>query len=56
MGKEKDLFGSNCEHDYKNKHRWESKGVISDKYGTVWEVFKCSQCCKIISEELEELK
>ena len=44
-----------CLKDYKNKHCWNSIGVFTSAGGTIRQVFKCSQCHKIITEKLEEI-
>ena len=44
-----------CLHDYKNRHCWESIGVFTSINGLIKQVFKCSQCYKIITEILEEI-
>ena len=45
-----------CVKDYHNNHCWRSIGVFArqDK-GNIFQVFKCSQCRKIILEELKEI-
>lgn len=44
-----------CLRDYKNHHCWQSIGVITRVNGQVTQVFKCSQCNKIILENLQEI-
>jgi len=44
-----------CLKDYKNRHCWESIGVFTTTIGIIRQVFKCSQCNKIITEKLEEI-
>ncbi len=45
-----------CLKDYKNRHYWQSIGVFArENTGTIFQVFKCSQCGKIILEKLEEI-
>lgn len=45
-----------CLKDYKNQHCWSSIGVfVREQTGTIFQVFKCSQCNKIILEKLEEI-
>ena len=44
-----------CLKDYKNNHCWQSIGVITNESGIIREVFKCSQCQKIITEKREEI-
>ena len=46
---------SYCLKDYKNRHFWESIGVITRANGQIAQVFKCSQCGKCILENLEEI-
>ena len=46
---------THCLKDYKNRHYWESIGVITRADGTIAQVFKCSQCHKCILENLEEI-
>lgn len=46
---------THCLKDYKNRHYWESIGVITSQAGVIRQVFKCSQCGKIITEKLEEI-
>ena len=49
----KELFLTKCEKDYKSRHFWESIGVVG--INPTYQVYKCSQCEKIIHEPLEEL-
>ena len=51
--KTKELFNSKCEKDYKSRHFWESIGVTGIR--PCFQVYKCSQCKKVIFEELESL-
>ena len=44
-----------CLKDYKNIHCWTSIGVFTSPNGIIRQVFKCSQCNKIITEKLEEI-
>lgn len=44
-----------CLKDYKNNHCWSGIGVFTSVDGTIRQVFKCSQCQKIITEKLEEI-
>lgn len=44
-----------CLKDYKHRHYWESKGVITRPNGEIAQVFKCSQCNKCMLEKLEEI-
>jgi len=44
-----------CLKDSENKHYWRSIGVFSTANGVIREVFKCSQCKKIITEKLKEI-
>jgi len=44
-----------CLKDYKNRHFWESIGVITRANGQITQVFKCSQCKKYMLENLEEI-
>ncbi|MEA3430339.1 MAG: hypothetical protein U9R08_03625 [Nanoarchaeota archaeon] len=45
-----------CIRDYHNRHCWASIGVFArENTGTIFQVFKCSQCGKIILEKLEEI-
>lgn len=51
------LFNSKCEKDYRKIHDWESKGIVLTGQGyVIQEVWKCSQCKKIIKENLEQLE
>ncbi len=43
-----------CLKDFRNKHHWSSIGVIA-LHG-YYQVFKCSQCNKIMLEELNEIR
>lgn len=51
---EAELFNSKCPRDYKNRHYWVSIGVIGIR--PIYQVFKCSQCERIVTEELIPLK
>ncbi len=44
-----------CLKDYKNYHCWTSIGVITRADGQIAEVFKCSQCDKVMLENKEEI-
>ena len=44
-----------CLKDYRNRHCWQSIGAIVAPNGAIKQVFKCSQCNKIILEKLEEI-
>jgi len=44
-----------CLKDYKNRHYWESIGVITRINGQITQVFKCTQCGKCILKDLEEI-
>ena len=45
-----------CVRDYHNHHCWTSIGVfVNPDTETIFQVFKCSQCNKIILEKLEEI-
>ena len=45
-----------CLKDYKHRHYWESIGVIAyPNLFFIYQVFKCSQCQKIMLEELEKI-
>jgi hypothetical protein len=50
------LMGSKCEKDYKGHHYWEKLGVLWNRAGSVFLMWRCSQCQKCVSEELEFLK
>lgn len=50
---EKELFESYCQCDYKGKHYWESIGCVGLR--PIYQVWKCSQCKKIVTEELQSL-
>ena len=41
-----------CEKDYKNRHYWESIGVIHIDNQGEFQVFKCTQCHKCKSNKL----
>jgi len=46
-----------CLKDYTNRHCFLSIGVFSEGYiGEVIQVFKCSQCNKVILEKLEVIQ
>ena len=45
-----------CLKDYKNRHFWKSIGVFArEGTGQIFQVFKCSQCDKIMLEKLKEI-
>jgi hypothetical protein len=45
-----------CLKDAHNRHCWISIGVFARAYtGELFQVFKCSQCKKVILEKLEEI-
>ena len=47
---------THCMKDVHNRHCWKSIGVlVTHTTGTIFQVFKCSQCNKIILEKLEEI-
>ena len=47
---------SYCLHSYNNKHDFQSIGVFAREHtGTMFQVFKCSRCKKVILEKLEEI-
>jgi len=46
---------NHCLIDYKGHHDWVSLGVITRADGQIAQVFKCSQCNKIILQNLEEI-
>jgi len=48
-------WNSHCERDSNGNHCWERRGVITNNAGTVFTVWQCSQCEKIIKEALCEL-
>lgn len=50
---EKDLRDTKCEKDYKSRHYWESIGVIGIR--PIYQVFKCTQCQKCVTVELDML-
>lgn len=49
-------WSSPCEHDAKNKHYWERRGVIIiERAGNIFVVWQCSQCEKGILQFIEPL-
>ena len=47
---------SKCECDYKNLHRWKSKGISLTGYDcALQEIFQYSQCKKVIRIDLVEI-
>jgi hypothetical protein len=44
-----------CLKDYKNRHYWESIGVITRQNGDIAQVYKCLQCKKCKLEILEQI-
>ena len=48
----KDKFNGKCEHDYKNQHRWEQKNLLYSN-NILCLAYKCSQCQKVVLEEVE---
>ena len=51
---ESELFNNKCPRDYKERHYWQSIGVTGIR--PIYQVFKCSQCKRIVCEELVPLK
>ena len=47
---------SHCIKASNGKHLWKRRGVIMNRAGTVFTVWQCPKCKKIIKEKLDELE
>ena len=50
---EKQLLNTTCKKDYKGNHYWQTIGCVGIK--PTYEIFKCSQCKKIVHIKLETI-